>query len=193
MATKGSANGSVNDPSNGTGLDLNGNGQGGLQAPSGRNGDPGTSTSKPKGQRRPARSTTRPVKRKSTPLLDEFDVLKDMIADGLYPYGSEDDPAWDTDRTAMGLICNRTHDGYRKRKVPTVKLQAIEGGFEGRVIDTTLGYECVFMFRDIELWFEAFSAARREPRNWKEIDYGEGAQSRKAKRKKEFDEAADEE
>lgn len=187
MATKSYANGPAGDPTDGTGLSLNGDSEGGLQEGPGRNGNSGAAKGKPKGQRRPARESARPAKRQSAPLLEEFDVLKEMIVEGLYPYGNEEDPAWEMDRIAMGLLCNRTHDGYRKRKIPTIKLNAIEGGFEGRVIDTTLGYECEFKFRQLDEWFEAFSAARRDSHNWKEIDYGEGAQARKARRKKEFD------
>jgi hypothetical protein len=93
------------------------------------------------------------------------------------------------DKIAMGLLCNRSHDGHRKRTPATVKLTPIQGGWQARVIDLTLGYECVFEFLLLDDFFETFCMKSKSPANWREIDYGEGAQTRKAKRKKDFDDA----
>lgn len=138
---------------------------------------------------RPARvRAQRKPPRERTPLRERLDVLKDVVSAGLYPLGSEDDPAWTADPDAMEFLTARTLDGHTKREVPMIRWRAIPGGWTATVVDVSIGYQCEVRFTHIDEFFESFSEQWRDSRNWKEIDYGEFAQERKRSRKKRADE-----
>lgn len=118
-----------------------------------------------------------------------MEALKASIEGGLYSYGSPDDPGWSIDPIAFEYLVARTLDGITKRSVPTIKMTPVEGGWKVQVVDLAIGYQCTFPMTDLEDFFVEWRRARHISAYWTEIDYGEFAQARKAKRKKDKDDA----
>jgi hypothetical protein len=180
-ANLGSSDGTSDTPQN----HLGGDGSGRMAGDGATNGRNGSTARRPRAAPKPRTKTDLP--RNSVPMLSAFEAVADAMKEGLTPYGESGDPAWEQDEDAMGYICNRTADGIRARRPATIKLTPIAGGFQGAVIDVTLGYEVVFTFQHLHEWFTAFCEARHRIGSLKELTYGEGWAARKARRQKQFD------